>query len=648
LKINERLKQVPWLIVSAAQLFLIEFILLSGFRLVFYLALKTPDVSLQPGETILRAFRMGLEFDMVATTYALLLPVFLLVLHQLLHKKTRFFNRAGFMITVTILILYAFISCADLPYFKQFGSHLNKQAFLWNASPAFVLQLIFGSFSYYGYLFLFMLLGYFLYRAVKKVFDVNLEKVDEQDARWGRVVISLVLLAPFMVAGARGRLSGKSTTHEGLAIVGDNLFVNQVALNPNFTLFRSLLFQKVRNYSVPGDIRNSFKVARKFLHATTADPLSIDRYQEAEGEFNAFNVVIVCMESMSSYKTGIHQREVLTPQFNAIVKQSVYFDRFFSSGIHTFNGIFSATAGFPCMPTEHALRRYTRQPFTTLGNQLGARNYRTCFFSTHDPHFDNMSGFLTLNGYKETYSAFDLPKNKSISVTGVPDHEIFDLFIDKINVGPKQQPFLAFIMTGSDHGPWVIPDNIPFKPGADTEEKRATEYADWALGELVRKAKKQDWFQNTLFVFVGDHGYSIGGTYEMPLSYHHVPFVLYKPGTLAPDTLHNLGYQPDITATVAGVLNLPFMNNTFGSDILKEGHPFVYFTADDKIGCISDDGYYYFELISQKTKRLKKYLSLDQADYYESERQKADSLEVATKSMLDAAEYLIRKKYFTY
>jgi hypothetical protein len=127
-----------------------------------------------------------------------------------------------------------------------------------------------------------------------------------------------------------------------------------------------------------------------------------------------------------------------------------------------------------------------------------------------------------------------------------------------------------------------------------------------------------------------------------------VPFVLYKPGTLVPDTLHNLGYQPDITATVAGVLNLPFMNNTFGSNILKEGHPFVYFTADDKIGCISDDGYYYFELISQKAKRLKKYRSLDQTDYYESERQRADSLEIATKSMLDAAEYLIRKKYFTY
>lgn len=56
-------------------------------------------------------------------------------------------------------------------------------------------------------------------------------------------------------------------------------------------------------------------------------------------------------------------------------------------------------------------------------------------------------------------------------------------------------------MTGSDHGPWAIPNEIPFTPNANTEEKRSTQYADWAVGNFMEQAKKQDWYNNTLFVF---------------------------------------------------------------------------------------------------------------------------------------------------
>jgi phosphoglycerol transferase MdoB-like AlkP superfamily enzyme len=252
-----------------------------------------------------------------------------------------------------------------------------------------------------------------------------------------------------------------------------------------------------------------------------------------------------------------------------------------------------------------------------------------------------MEGFFTQNGYKKTYSSFDLPLEKTISVTGVGDHELFKLFIDKINAESADKPFHAFIMTGSDHGPWVIPKDIPFKPESDDEEERAAQYADWSLGQFMDEAKKQPWYSNTLFVFLGDHGHYLNGYYEMPMSYHHIPFVLHKPNSLRPDTSHNLGFQPDVLSTVAAVLNLSFTNNTFGSNILKEQHPFVYFTADDKIGCVDKDGYFFFHLMDEKVKRLKKYIHMDENDYYETGRARADSLEKAAHHMLDAAEYLI-------
>jgi phosphoglycerol transferase MdoB-like AlkP superfamily enzyme len=354
------------------------------------------------------------------------------------------------------------------------------------------------------------------------------------------------------------------------------------------------------------------------------------------------------MESMSSYKMGIHGRPVLTPNFNNIIRQSLYFDRFFSSGIHTFNGLFSTASGFPSMLTEHALRRYTRHPFTTLANLLEKKDYSSYFFSTHDPHFDNMHGFFTQSGFQKTFSAFDLPKEKTISATGVGDHEIFKLFFSTIGKSNPQKPFISFIMTGSDHGPWAVPTDIPFKPDSDTEEKRATQYADWSLGEFIKEARQQDWYKNTLFVFVADHGYYTDGAYEMPISYHHIPFVLHKPDALQADTNHNLGYQPDVLSTVAGLMNIEFKNSSFGVNILKEKHPFVYFTADDKIGCVSDDGYYFYELLTQNIKRLRRYPQYEDKDYYTEKKAKADSLEKSAKTMLKAAEFFIRRDYFSY
>jgi len=642
-------RTLPSFALTAIQLFLLGVLMLTFCRILFYSAFRTFETGAIHLSVILKAFVMGMAFDVTTTVYALFLPVFLLILNEFFHTRRLVFFKAARAVTILIFWIYAFISAADFPYYKQFGSHLNRQAFLWAASPDFVLRLIFGNISYYGYLFLFLFFAAVLYKIIQRIFKAQLVRQQSADHNktW-HIVLTTLVLAGLMVLGARGRLSHKSTIHEGLALVSDNLFVNQVALNPDFTFFRSVFFQKVKAYTVPSGIDRDIAFARGYLGAKGPYARSVERIEKPDSAFRPYNVVIVCMESMSAYKMGIHGHEVLTPNFNSLIKESVYFDRFFSSGIHTFNGLFSTCTGYPCMLTEHGLRRYTRRPFTTLGSLLADKGYETFFYSTHDPVFDNMQGFFTQNGYKSTFSAFDLPREKSISVTGVPDHELFNLFFSTVNRSDRAKPFMAFLMTGSDHGPWAIPGNIPFKPTANSEEKRSTQYADWALGEFMKSAKKQSWYNNTLFVFLGDHGYSINGTYEMPLSFHHIPFVMHKPGTLKADTLHNLGYQPDVISTVAGVLNLPFDNSTFGINILKEKHPFVYFTADDKIGCVSDDGYYFYELLTQKAKRLRKYDELDQEDYYQSMRSKADSLEAGAKQLLGAAEYFIRKEYFSY
>lgn len=164
----------------------------------------------------------------------------------------------------------------------------------------------------------------------------------------------------------------------------------------------------------------------------------------------------------------------------------------------------------------------------------------------------------------------------------------------------------------------------------------------------MEQAKKQPWYANTVFIFLGDHGLSMGHTYEMPLSYNHVPCMIHQPALFKADTISSPCYQPDIPATVMGIIGADYTNKTFGINILKEKHPYVVFSADDKIGCVDADGYYYYKTLSNNETYLRKYKTLDQNNYKESLKSRADSMEKNMMKLYESANYFIRKNYFLY
>ena len=57
------------------------------------------------------------------------------------------------------------------------------------------------------------------------------------------------------------------------------------------------------------------------------------------------------------------------------------------------------------------------------------------------------------------------------------------------------------LLTATNHAPWIIPDkhrdkipefNSDFK-GPFSDSRRTMRYVDFALGEFINQAKKQDW-----------------------------------------------------------------------------------------------------------------------------------------------------------
>lgn len=595
-----------------------------------------------------RSLLYGLNYDLVITCYLIAPFLLFIFIKQMFRSHTSSgygIFKWYFIITFTICFL---ICAADIPFYKQFGNHLNRGFFVWTESPGFVIQLIFSNISYWGYLFLFLLLSFFFYKSVKKIF--NTIYISANEINRGYSALIFLFLGLFTFIGIRGRTAKKSPIKVGTAFFSEYSFFNHLGLNPCFVFIHSLAEQNREWKILSGDYNDAVLAQTISNVASTKRSRTIngiERTYPSDTVPLKYNVVVVLMESMSMTKLGYYGCDHLTNRFDSLIHKGLFFDHFYSAGIHTFNGLFSTETGFPAILDTHPLNTYTDKAFKGIAYWLKKNGYTNYFFTSHDPQFDNMEGFFMFNDFDKIYSQYDNESGHTNGPLGVFDHYLFESALQKMDEHSKgkKNPFFSYILTSSDHGPWEIPDDIPFKPNAKNKQDRATQYADWSIGHFIERAKKYDWFNNTLFVFVADHGGNLGHTYSMPLSYNHIPCLFYMPSKIKSDTISSVGGQIDVLPTLLSFLKIPFTNTSMGIDLMHEKRPYMYFTADSKIGCI-DDKYYYINLLDDQKELLYEFKDLNTHNFLDEKKTKADSMKNYAVSMLKAADHIIKgKKY---
>lgn len=347
------------------------------------------------------------------------------------------------------------------------------------------------------------------------------------------------------------------------------------------------------------------------------------------------------MESMSAELLGhFGNPEQLTPFLDSIAVRSLCFNRFFSAGTHTNHAIHSVLYSYPALMKRNSMKGAVIPFFAGLPTILQDNGYRTLFFMTHESQYDNMNGYLRTNGFDRIFAQEDYPKDKVVNSFGVQDDFLYQYALPILTeTADEGQPFFAVLLSISNHPPYVIPKD--FKTHSNTDEHRIVEFADHALKEFIDKAKQQEWFDNTIFVFVGDHGKIVGTPRsDMPLSFNHVPLFIYSPSFIEPRQIEDLGGQVDIAPTVLGLLNIDYTDNGFGVNLLQEKRKAAFFTSDDAIGCVNDSLFYIYKpkenqewLLSQE-RAIEKEGNIDNPAVCQELRE-------YTFSMLQTAQYLM-------
>jgi phosphoglycerol transferase MdoB-like AlkP superfamily enzyme len=284
-------------------------------------------------------------------------------------------------------------------------------------------------------------------------------------------------------------------------------------------------------------------------------------------EGKPINVVIVKMESFSARFVGACGAErSFTPYFDKLANEGILFDRCLSAGTHTHQAIFATQLGFPNLPGYETLMEsgVSNQPFLSAPGIFQNRGYQTFFLYNGDFAWDNMSGFFRKQGI-EKFIGGEVMQNDAKyvdEVWGVSDSDMFDRANLEFEAAAKKGPFMAAMLTLSNHAPFQVPPVPDTSPITDQGEYNgrleAMRYADWAVGKFIADAKKLDYFKNTLFVFVGDHGFHVPPTLtDVLLLYHHVPLLFYAPGLdLQPRVDHRVATHMNIIPSVLGLLGI--------------------------------------------------------------------------------------------
>lgn len=589
---------------------------------------------------LLQAFFIGWRFDTCVAGYLLAVPFLLLSLAAFVPRWARVAVRGahGFLMVVALPMLL--VLAADIPWFLHNYARFSTAAFQWAGHGAYVLGLVTQERSFALYLlpalggYALALLGLRWARAAYGAPAMNF--------RSARIAVPVLGLLLFLAM--RGRVDEKSPIQPGLAYFSDDPLMNQLGLNPLFTLGASYekSFTAARRPVQLADDEPALWYATKALGGQPGIARSpIARRIQPSSAPERMNVVVILLESMSTFKMGKYGGPAdLTPFLTALTPLSLSCENAFSAGIHTYNGIYSTLYSFPALFDEQPMEDRLNKRHRGLAAELRDQGYRTVFSTTHDAEFDNMKGFLSAHGFDRVISEDDYPAAWVASTNGVPDHRMFDHVLPELDALAAHGPFLSVFMTTSDHKPYILPDSLWFTPNSTRLEDRIVEYVDRSVARFFVGASKRSWYRNTLFVILGDHGVNMGHTYDLPLTFHHTPLLFHAPGgQVSPGRLNAPCGQIDVAPTILGMLRLPWTNTTAGLDVREHPRTAMYFCADDRIGCIDSEHYFIHRMNGGES--LFAYHDLANRDVQDSLPHKRDALRDEAFNLMQATHWLV-------
>lgn len=523
----------------------------------------------------------GLIFDTTAIMYTNVLFILLFLLPLHIKERPAFYKVVRWIYSI-VNSVFLWGNLGDCVYF-QFTSRRTTMSVLDEFSHEgignFVKIMATESLSYW-YLFI---IGIAMIWVFYKLFRTpDGRNTEPKVAYYVLQVVTLALASGLTIIGMRG---GATMATRPITLSNANQYINQpidagIVLNTPFSLMRTI---GKTAFVVPSYMSDD-EVSALY------SPLHVPNDSVA---FRPMNVVVLIVESFGKQHFGSLNKEIengkwegFTPELDSIVSQSYTFRYSYANGRKSIDGMPSVLSSIPSFVEPFFLTPASLNDLSGIAGELSRnKGYHSAFFHGAMNGSMGFQAFAKSTGFQEYYGRTEYNEDSRYNgdddfdgTWAIWDEEFLQFYADKMTEFP--QPFVTGLFTATSHPPFALPerykDIYPEESakgiradGSVVEAPlfRAVRYTDHAIGEFFRKAKKQPWYNNTIFVITADHvGGNVLPEYVTSLGLYSVPVILFAPGMpeLRGYDEQRIVAQIDIMPTVLDLLHYDCPYVAFG------------------------------------------------------------------------------------
>ena len=516
----------------------------------------------------------SLKFDTVSILYANALFI-ILSLIPLRVRESRWWRRVKawyYVVVNAVLIVVA--NLADTIYFHYTQKRFTAdEIFFADNDNSLQLVLKFAAENWYivlfGIAFIIMLAaGYW-----RKTREWNM-----LNGVWYYLGSAVVFVAALglCVGGVRGgftKMTRPITMSNATLYTADNMRATMILSNP---------FCILRTIGSSGKISYQKYFSEEELHSIYSPehhPALTEEATELEGR----NVVVFVMESFSAEHSALLRPDLYadkgqkgyTPFMDSLMRQSYTFYNMYANGRRSIQALPAVWASIPSYKNPFVLMPQSMAETRALPAILRDKGYRTMFFCGSDHGSMGFGAFARITGIEHLYSRQDYEarhgKGDFDGYWGIWDEKFIDYMGEELQ--QSQSPFFATIFTLTSHHPFVIPEEYEGKfPEGLTPNHKCVGYVDNAVGKFFAKYGDEEWFQNTIFVFVADHVSSeqFSDVFRTSPGSYQVMGFIHAPNSSLVGEHRQVVSQVDIMPTLLGLLGNDEPYFAFGRDIFGE------------------------------------------------------------------------------
>ena len=211
--------------------------------------------------------------------------------------------------------------------------------------------------------------------------------------------------------------------------------------------------------------------------------------------------------------------------------------------------------------------------FTGLAGLLGKEGYETAFFHGAQNGSMGFQAFARKTGFQKYYGRTEYEAAKGTDdfdgTWAIWDEPFLQYYAEEMS--RMKEPFMTAVFTASSHHPFEIPEKYKTVfPEGPLEIHKCIRYTDMAIGKFFETARRQKWFENTIFVLTSDHtNMSDHKEYQTDLGGFCSPIIIYDPQKPEGEIQDKIAQQIDIMPTVLGLLGYQKPYLAFGIDVLN-------------------------------------------------------------------------------